>query len=93
MEREANLTEAIRENYGKNPLFQKALAHPEAHPCFGVHHGLIWFKNQLRHDVVCIPCESFLKGRRLTEVVIDHTHETIGHFSQFKTSKYIQCFY
>jgi hypothetical protein len=49
--------------------------------------------NQLRHDVVCIPHESFLKGRRLTEVVIDHTHETIGHFGLFKTSKYIQCFY
>jgi hypothetical protein len=93
MEREVNFTKAIHENYGKNPLFQKVLAHPEAHPHFSFRDGLIWSKNQLRHDVVCIPRESFLKGRRLMEVVIDHAHKTIGHFGQFKTSKYIRRFY
>jgi hypothetical protein len=72
MEREVDFTKAIRENYGKNPLYQKVLAHPEAHPRFGVHDGLIWSKNPLGRDVVCIPRESFLKGRRLTEVIIDH---------------------
>jgi hypothetical protein len=90
MEREVDLTKAIHENYRKNPLFQKVLAHPKAHPCFGVCDGLIWSKNQFRHDVICIPHESFLKGRRLMEIMIDHRHETIGHFDQFKTSKHLQ---
>ena len=39
------------------------------------------------------PHATLLWGRRIIEVIIDHTHQTIGHFGQSKTSKYTQCFY
>ena len=47
-------------------------------------------KNQLKQDVICIPRDIFQKGRRLVEVIIDHAHQVIGHYSQLKTLDYIQ---
>jgi hypothetical protein len=54
-----------------------------------VANGLIWKKNQLEREVVCILQEVFLRGRRIIEMIIDHTHKVIGHFSQFKTNQYV----
>ena len=71
----------------------KVLAHPEAHPHFGIKDGLIWTKNQMKKDVVCLPQKAFLWGRRLVEVIIDHAHTTIGHFGQLGTSCYICRYY
>ena len=71
----------------------KVLAHPEAHPCFGIKDGLIWTKNQMKKVMVCLPQKAFLWGRRLVEVIIDHAHTTIGHFGQLCTSHYIHCHY
>jgi hypothetical protein len=89
VEREVDFTKAICEGYDKNPLFKKVLADPEAHPSFSIKDSLIWSKNRYGCDVICIPHELFLRGRIITEVIIDHMHKTIGHFSQFKTSEYI----
>ena len=44
----------VRKYYCKDPTFVKVLAHPEAHPHFGVKDGLIWTKNQLKKDMVCL---------------------------------------
>ena len=68
----------------------KIIAQPDAYPRFGIQEGLIWTKNQLKHDVICIPWDTFQRGRRLIEIIIDHAHQTIGHYSQWKTSNYIQ---
>ena len=43
---------------------------PKAHALFGCKDGLVFTKNLLKQDVLCIPCEAFVKGRRLT----DHNH-------------------
>ena len=50
----------------------KVQAHPKAHPHFGIKDGLIWTKNQMKKDVVCLPQKAFLWGRRLVEIIINH---------------------
>ena len=71
----------------------KVLHHPEAHPCFGIKDRLIWKKNQMGRDIVCIPRKAFIWGRRLVEVILDQAHTTIGHFGQLSTSRYVWRFY
>ena len=71
----------------------KILAQPDAHSNFGIWGGLIWTKNQLRHDIVCIPRDLFKRGRRLIEITIYHAYQIIGHCGQWKMANYIQCLY
>ena len=52
-----------------------------------------WTKNQLKCDVICIPWDTFQRGRRLIEIIIDHAHQTIGNYGPWKTSNYIPCSY
>jgi Integrase zinc binding domain len=60
-----------------------------AYKKFRIRDGLIWAKNQLLRDIVCIPRDIFHRGRRLIEIIIDHAYQT-GHYSQLKTLNYIQ---
>jgi len=71
----------------------KVLSHPEVHPRFGIKDWLIWTKNQMGRDVVCLPQKVFIRGRRLIEVILDQAHTTIGHFGQLSTSRYVQRYY
>ena len=71
----------------------KIITQPDAHPRFSIWEGLIWTKNQLKRDVICIPRDTFQRGRRLIEIIIDHANQTIGHYGQWKTLNYIQCSY
>ena len=80
IERNFNLVDTVCKYYHKDPIFTKVLAHPEAHPCFGIKDSLIWTKNQMKKDMVCLPWKAFLWGRRLVEVIIDYAHTMIGHF-------------
>ena len=43
--------------------------------------------------MICIPRDAFQQGRRLIEIIIDHAHQTIGHYGQWKTLNYIRCSY
>ena len=67
----------------------KILSHLEAHLCFRIKDKLIWTKNQMGRDVVCIPWKAFVQGRRLIEVILDQAHTTIGYFGQLSTSCYM----
>ena len=49
----------------------KIIAQTDAHPRFGIQEGLIWTKNQLKCDVICIPWDTFQRGRRLIKIIID----------------------
>ena len=68
----------------------KIIAQPDAYPRFSIREGLIWTKNQLKHDVICIPQDMFQRGRRLIEIIMDHAHQTICHYGQWKTLNYIR---
>jgi Integrase zinc binding domain len=37
-----------------------------------------------------VPRNVFHGGRRMIEIIIDHAHQTVGHYSQLKTSNYIR---
>jgi Integrase zinc binding domain len=85
-----DLTKILHDAYHKDAMFSKIMAHPDAHKKFGIRDGLIWAKNQLRCNVVCVPRNVFHGGRRMIEIIIDHAHQTVGHYSQLKTSNYIR---
>ena len=50
-------------------------------------------KNNLSRDVICISPKAIHKGKRLIEIIIDHAHNIIGHFGQFKRSQYIRRYF
>ena len=50
-------------------------------------------KNNLSRDVICVSPKAIHKGKQLIEIIIDHAHNIIGHFGQFKTSQYIRRYF
>ena len=55
VEKDIDLASIARKAYRNDPLFVKILSHPKVHPRFGIHDQLIWTKNQMGCDVICIP--------------------------------------
>jgi Integrase zinc binding domain len=85
-----DLPKILCDTYHKDTMFSTIMAHPDAHKKFGIQDGLIWTKNQLRRDIVCMPWNVFHGGRRMVKIIIDHAHQTVGHYSQLKTLNYIR---
>ena len=85
-----DLRAVVKNAYCKDMICAKIITQPDAYPRFGIREGLIWTKNQLKRDVICIPRDAFQRGRRLIEIIINHAHQTIGHYGQWKTSNYIR---
>ena len=84
-----DLRAVIKNTYCKDTIYAKINMQPVAYPRFGIWEGLIWTKNQLKRDVICIPRDAFQRGRRLIKIIIDHAHQTICHYGQWKTLNYI----
>ena len=63
VERDINLARFVQAHYHKDPLFMKVHHHLEAHLHIGIKDRLIWTKNQMGRDVVCIPRKAFIRGR------------------------------
>ena len=87
-----NLTKAVKCAYWKDKLYSKVLEKPRAHTLFGYKDDLIFTKNLLKWDVLCVPRNAFHNRRRVIKIIIDHAHTIIGHFSQFKTTQDIEVF-
>ena len=88
-----NLTKAVRHAYRKYKLYSKILEKPRVHALFSIKDNLIFTKNLLKQNVLCVPREAFHNGRRVIEIIIDHAHTIIGHFGQFKTTQYIRRYF
>jgi Integrase zinc binding domain len=88
-----DLPKILPDTYHKGAMFSKIMAHPDAHKKFGIRDRLIWTKNQLRRNIVCMPWNVFHEGRRMIEIIIDHAHQTVGHYSQLKTLNYVRRVY
>ena len=88
-----NLTNTVKHAYWKDKLYSKLLENLKAHTLFRCKDSLIFTKNLLKWDVLCVPCESFQKGRRVIKIIIDHAQTIIGHFGQFKTAQYIRRYF
>jgi hypothetical protein len=80
--------QAIKDGYSEDSVFSKVIDNPGHYPIFRVVDGIIHTKNHLGKECMCIP-RSLLKGKHsLPEIVIDHTHQTLGHLGPQKTSEY-----
>ena len=93
IEKEFDLNDTIMKFYRQDKIYSKILENPKAHAKFGVKGGLNFTKNNLSRDVICISPKAIHKGKQLIEVIIDHAHNIIGHFGQFKTSQYIRRYF
>ena len=72
VEETMDLQAIVKNTYCKDMICAKIITQPDAHPRVGIQEGLIWTKNQLKRDVICIPWDTFQRGRRLIEIIIDH---------------------
>ena len=93
IEKEFDLNQIIIKFYWQDKIYSKILENPKAHTKFGVKEGLIFTKNNLSRDVICVSPKAIHKGKQLIEIIIDHAHNIIGHFGQFKTSQYIRRYF
>ena len=93
IKKESNLNKIIMKFYQQDKIYSKILGNPKVHVKFGIKEGLIFTKNNLSRDVICISPKAIDKGKRLIKIIIDHAHNIIGHFGQFKTSQYIRRYF
>ena len=54
-----DLRAIIKNAYRKDTICVKTIAQLDAYLRFGIWEGLIWTKNQLKRDVICIPQDAF----------------------------------
>ena len=79
IEKEFNLNQIIMKFYRQDKIYSKILENSKAHAKFGVKEGLIFIKNNLSRDVICVSPKAIHKGKQLIEIIIDHAHNIIGH--------------
>lgn len=84
--------ESVRAGYKDDPLFAKIRDNPDQFSRFREHNGLIYMDRTGGLPVLCIP-RAMHKSRKLTEIVIDQAHRTIGHAGNERTNKYVHQFY
>jgi transposase InsO family protein len=90
VEGDTTLVPFIKEGYAQDSTFSKVLEHPREHPRFGVKDGLIWTKNLLKRDTLCVPSSAQKDGKRLVEIIINHSHNVVGHFGHYKTTQHVR---
>ncbi|KAE8237293.1 hypothetical protein A4X13_0g8842 [Tilletia indica] len=87
---------AVRSGYSNDPFFQQIWNKPKDHtPTYTVSDGFLWFTNKDSGEdtySVCIPGVLF-KGRRVTELLIDNAHKTVGHLGSLKTLAELRRYY
>ncbi|KIJ33100.1 hypothetical protein M422DRAFT_264971 [Sphaerobolus stellatus SS14] len=76
--------------YINDTLCVRVLQNVKAHLHFVLKGDLLWTKNGLGYSVACVLRNILWRGRKISQVLIDQAHQTIGHFGPFKTLKYIQ---
>jgi hypothetical protein len=81
-----DLPKILHDAYHKDAMYSKIMVDLDVHKKFGIRDGLIWTKNQLRRNIVC-PWDIFHGGRRMIEIIIDHAHQTVGHYSQLQPTE------
>ena len=84
--------ESVRLGYKDDPLFAKIKENPDHFSRFRWREGLLYMDRTEGLTVLCIP-RTMHKLRKLTEIVIDQAHCTIGHAGNERTNKYVHKFY
>ena len=63
IEQSFDLTSTVKQSCQKDKLYSKILEKLTAHALFSCKDSLVFTKNILKWDVLCIPHEAFIKGR------------------------------
>ena len=63
IKKEFNLNQVIRKIYQQDKIYSKILKNPKTHAKFGIKEGLIFTKNNLSRDVICISLKAIYKGK------------------------------
>ena len=63
IEKEFDLYQVIKKFYQQDKIYSKILENPKAHAKFGIKEGLIFMKNNLSRDVICISPKAIHKGK------------------------------
>ena len=87
-----DLLTVIRNGYRGDTLFSKVIANIAQHPHYAMRDGVLYFTNTVSDPVIAIP-GTLSKGRRVTEIAIDHAHRIIGHKAARKTRDYLARWY
>ena len=61
--KEFDLNQIIRKFYRQDKMYSKILDNSKAHAKFGVKEGLIFMKNNLSRDVICVSPKAIHKGK------------------------------
>ena len=93
IKKEFNINKTIMKFYRQDKIYSKILENPKVNMRFGVRQGLIFTKNNLSRDVICISPKAIHKGKWLIKIIIDHAHNIIGHYGQFETAQYIRRYF
>ena len=93
IKQEFNLNKIFMKFYWQDKIYSKILENPKVHMRFGIRQGLIFTKNNLSRDVICISPKAIHKGKQLIKIIINYAHNIIGHFGQFKTTQYIRRYF
>jgi len=80
--------QCIKGGYPEDKLFSAILKKPGDYKLFSEWEGLIWMKNLIYEEVLCISrdCE-------LVHEIITQVHKTLGHFGEQKMADYIHHWY
>ena len=87
-----NLEKLCQKAYTSDKIFKKILTHPKDHKSFEVKNGLIYHSANSETQKLCIPHSEF-RGRKITELVIDQVHRTVGHMGTRITENYARWYF
>jgi hypothetical protein len=91
-ENRPDLEKLCREGYTSDQTFRKILQNPKDHKSFEVDKKIIYYSANSGNRMMCIPHSEF-RGRRLTELVIDQIHRTVGHMGSRITENYARRYF
>ncbi|KZP11782.1 hypothetical protein FIBSPDRAFT_756326, partial [Athelia psychrophila] len=85
---DVDFLQAVRDGYKDDRMYAKMMGDLAHYKSFRSEEGLLYTKNRMGTEVVCIPRALHPTQRSLTEMVITHAHDTLGHLGFQKTSEY-----
>jgi len=84
-----NILAIFKEKYREDRFFTDIWEKPERHNRFEKKEDLLWTRNRIQQRVICVP-KGTHNGYNIRGIVIDASHETLGHLGYRKTLEYIR---
>ncbi|KAI0026522.1 hypothetical protein K488DRAFT_66274, partial [Vararia minispora EC-137] len=89
-----DFVDQVKHGYIGDVLFSKVLGQADSYHTFTEDKGMIYTRNRAGQEVLCVPRTLHpTTGRRLTEMVIDNSHTTLGHLGTQRTADHVRRYY